>query len=130
MSAADAGLGAVYCAYRERARRYARPFRLSRDEARLLFTRECFYCGQPPALAGWAGWKDFHYNGIDRVDSSKGYSVDNCVTACRRCNVAKSDATQAEFIEWGRRFAAYQARTTTADPWPNPDTALFWLNDG
>ena len=36
-------------------------------------------------------------NGIDRIDSSKGYSVDNCVPCCAKCNYAKHDLSIDDF---------------------------------
>ncbi len=41
---------------------------------------------------------NFIYNGIDRIDSSKGYIQGNVVTCCRTCNVAKMDMDYKEFI--------------------------------
>lgn len=32
-----------------------------------------------------------YINGIDRKDSSKGYTIDNCVPCCTECNTMKSD---------------------------------------
>lgn len=39
-------------------------------------------------------------NGLDRVDSSKGYTIDNVVPCCVTCNTAKNKMTQKEFKEW------------------------------
>lgn len=38
------------------------------------------------------------YGGIDRVDSSKGYTVDNCVSCCRECNVSKGTMSLEAFL--------------------------------
>ena len=37
--------------------------------------------------------------GFDRVNSKIGYTVENCVPACRECNVMKFTMTLEEFIE-------------------------------
>ena len=37
-------------------------------------------------------------NGIDRIDSSKGYVFDNCVPCCKHCNIMKMTMTIDEFI--------------------------------
>lgn len=42
-------------------------------------------------------------NGIDRVDSSKGYSEKNTVTCCKICNTAKSELSEVEFYSWIKR---------------------------
>jgi 5-methylcytosine-specific restriction endonuclease McrA len=45
------------------------------------------------------------YNGIDRIDSSKGYVTGNVVPCCKRCNIAKNDMTFDEWREWSQRLA-------------------------
>ena len=45
-----------------------------------LVIKPCYYCGHH---------NEDEVNGIDRVDNSKGYSKDNCVTACWKCNRIK-----------------------------------------
>ena len=39
-------------------------------------------------------------NGIDRVDSSKGYSVENSVPCCKFCNTAKNTMSENDFYKW------------------------------
>jgi hypothetical protein len=38
------------------------------------------------------------YNGLDRVDRSKGHTSDNVVSCCWDCNRAKGDMTKEDFI--------------------------------
>lgn len=42
-------------------------------------------------------------NGIDRVDSSKGYTADNSVACCKYCNAAKNTMSESEFYNWVKR---------------------------
>lgn len=63
-----------------------------------LITDNCFYCGAAPNPV----------NGVDRVDSLRGYEYDNVVTACRRCNVAKLDQTVSEFSVWLDHIEAHR----------------------
>jgi hypothetical protein len=49
------------------------------------------YCHYPPRGG---------FNGIDRVDNSKGYILGNCVPCCSWCNRAKADGTLAKFMDW------------------------------
>ena len=62
----------------------------------------CFYCGNKPnqtiKAKGHNG--DFVYNGIDRIDSSKGYVKGNVVPCCGRCNEAKMAISHKEFLSW------------------------------
>lgn len=57
----------------------------------------CHYCrGALPKAGG----------GLDRVDSSGGYTLDNVVPCCQQCNNAKGESTPAEFTAWALRLAA------------------------
>jgi hypothetical protein len=58
-----------------------------------LIKEPCVYCGLE---AGWPLTR----NGIDRVDTTKGYTLDNCTTACIICNRAKGAKSVKEFMEW------------------------------
>lgn len=42
----------------------------------------------------------FVYNGLDRIDNALGHSVENVVTCCWRCNKAKGEMSQREFLNW------------------------------
>ena len=42
-------------------------------------------------------------NGIDRVDSSKGYTVENSAPCCKYCNTAKNTMTESDFYKWIKR---------------------------
>ena len=53
-------------------------FTFTREEVDEYLKKPCFYCGSPYA------------NGIDRIDSSKGYNKDNCVPCCAVCNKMKN----------------------------------------
>ena len=44
----------------------------------------------------------------DRVDSSLGYTVSNCVPCCKYCNQAKNDRSVSEFLAHARRIVEYQ----------------------
>lgn len=70
-------------------------------QAYKLLVGDCVYCGKP------AGWPETR-NGIDRVDSSKDYTIDNCVSACFKCNAAKGAGTTEEFMDWAKRLCKFQ----------------------
>src|SRR5271165_1085078 len=46
----------------------------------------------------------FTYNGVDRIDSSKSHSKDNCVPCCSNCNTAKNDMSVEEFKNWLKKI--------------------------
>lgn len=87
---------------------------LSREEFLYLTNEPCFYCKSKPqnVSKNRGGFADgnFIYNGIDRKDSKVGYVLSNCVPCCKRCNIAKSDMSIEEFLEWVDKVAE---RTST-----------------
>lgn len=94
--------------YRRGAIRRGLVWELSMLEAQILFKGDCRYCGHPPTntaktkYKGPRGIEDslYKYNGIDRVDNTKGYTIDNVVSCCKYCNTAKSNHSIEEFSKW------------------------------
>lgn len=43
---------------------------------------------------------DILYNGIDRINSKKGYTLDNTVSCCSTCNTAKLNMSLEDFKTW------------------------------
>jgi hypothetical protein len=72
---------------------------LSKEECIDFFKKECFYCGLIP--------DNEHPNGIDRLNSSKGYTKSNCVSACRICNYMKRCMSPLVFIERIKHIMSY-----------------------
>ena len=102
----EAAFRAVFRSYQGNARTHGRPFILDLDETRELFQSPCTYCGFPPQTISKtrAGHGEFVYNGLDRVDNTKGYVPGNVVPCCSRCNIAKQDLSVGEFLDWARRI--------------------------
>jgi len=46
-------------------------------------------------------------NGIDRIDSSEGYTKENSVTCCNFCNFAKHTMSEGDFYQWVKRVYEY-----------------------
>jgi hypothetical protein len=92
----------IYRGYLKQAAKKKREFSLSIDDFYNLSQQNCHYCGQTPSNgANWRQCGDiFVYNGIDRVDNSKGYTKDNCVPCCKQCNRAKGTLNISEFACW------------------------------
>jgi len=85
-------------------------FELSRDTFIELIHQPCFYCGEIDSNT-WINRRtgeQYLYNGIDRVDNSKGYTEGNVVPCCAPCNWSKSDRSLKEYIAWARKIVAYQ----------------------
>ncbi|OGM75062.1 hypothetical protein A2191_03500 [Candidatus Woesebacteria bacterium RIFOXYA1_FULL_38_9] len=67
-----------------------------------LVKGNCFYCNRSPSqtLDYYKWTQGFTYNGIDRLDSSKGYAPDNVVSSCSKCNYAKRSMPARDFYDW------------------------------
>ena len=91
----------ILLTYKMQATKRGYRFNLNDEEAKDLMARDCFYCGSPPSNIAKAGRAngDFTYNGIDRMDNSIGYEIDNCVPCCGICNWMKRDLTKDQFID-------------------------------
>ena len=92
-------------------------FKLTEKEFLKLTTQNCFYCGRPPqnqtSLPEVNG--QYVYNGIDRTDNEKGYTLCNTVPCCKQCNFAKRDIPQAAFVAWLREAGTWQLKQARAD---------------
>lgn len=83
---------------------------MSFDDFHLLSQENCYYCNELPSnVFNVAEEKssdrmrvegNFVYNGLDRLDSSKSHSKENCVACCKWCNYAKRERSVEEFREW------------------------------
>ena len=62
--------------------------------------KSCYYCGKLNSSFKRDRSSKFilYYNGLDRIDSSKGYTNENTVPACKKCNIAKNDRSVNDFI--------------------------------
>lgn len=72
--------------YQHRAESKGLPFGLSEDEFRILVEQNCFYCGTPSG------------GGVDRTDSSLGYTSENSKPCCRTCNMMKWTLSMEDFL--------------------------------
>lgn len=76
------------------------PVRLMDYEYKSLLDQGCHYCGLNLD----------NQNGVclDRVDSRKGYVLQNVVGCCSKCNIAKSDMHMFEFFDWVEKAYKFQ----------------------
>lgn len=66
-------------------------FDLSREKVYSLIKSNCYYCSiEPSGIYKACKERDLVFNGIDRIDNSKGYIDDNVVPCCFDCNSMKS----------------------------------------
>lgn len=80
---------------------------LTKEEFSALTQANCTYCNEEPTQVVRNGKDVCVYNGIDRSDSSLGYSADNCVPCCKLCNFAKNTLSVTDFLSHVRKIAVF-----------------------
>jgi hypothetical protein len=122
-------LNLYYSRYRNSARNRDLEFLLTKEDFNNIVANPCNYCGNTPILRNFylngsgerikaaiisnisqeaidRSWVAI--NGIDRIDSNKGYFVENCVPCCSDCNIAKMEKSIEDFILHCRKIVSYQ----------------------
>lgn len=101
----ESGLKALYVKYRISAKKEGRKFDLTLEEFKNITSKNCTYCGSIPNMISASEhtkkpetkeYTSYKYNGIDRIDSNKGYEKNNVVSCCRWCNIIKRERTVDE----------------------------------
>lgn len=96
--------------YKFQAKEREFAFDLTQDEFRTLTKQDCFYCGVEPAIIHKRLISNGEYicNGVDRLDNSIGYTTNNCVPCCTRCNMMKKCMSLDEFVASCQKISDYQ----------------------
>lgn len=96
----------LLCDYKNSARVRNLTWEISNDKAFELFKSNCkLCCIEPSSLLNYRQHNGTYlYNGIDRIDNKIGYVENNVQTLCKRCNIAKNNMTNDEFISWVKRI--------------------------
>lgn len=109
----------IYREYKANAQKRKRDFLLTFEELNSLITGNCFYCGSEPVeVKRWMrrmhkGQPPIKLNGIDRIDSNKEYSVENCVPCCAMCNYMKNVFSTDEFLQQIAKIYNFKIGSTT-----------------
>lgn len=85
-----------YNVYKKNAKRRNIAFNLSKEEFYKITNLPCHYCGTIES-----------YNGIDRIDSSGDYIINNCVPCCEVCNKMKLDYSIDFWFNHMRKIIQY-----------------------
>ncbi len=83
-------------AYMNGAKRRNIEFDLEIEQFMSFWQKPCRYCNDPIETIG-----------LDRVDSSKGYVLDNVLPCCKACNFMKGTMIQSDFIDRIHRISKY-----------------------
>lgn len=81
----------LYLKYRDHALARSYTFELSIEEFENITRQNCVFCGRAPEQVYKVKQSNggYLYNGVDRLDNTKGYNLANCVAACGMCNREK-----------------------------------------
>ena len=117
MSMSDSQIGLKYSDYKSRAKYKKWDFSLSKEEFKYLIFSNCHYCNQEPnkcKLDRVKGKREreesFLSNGIDRIDSDKGYVLENCLPCCEDCNKAKRNLSYEQFLDLVKRIYEFKIK--------------------
>ncbi|QOR58045.1 hypothetical protein [uncultured phage cr50_1] len=104
-----------YCYYRSGAKARNLEWNLTEEQFAHLINQNCVYCGEKPSKKQTVSYKNEYelVNGIDRIDSSKGYTVNNCVPCCSKCNLMKNNFKKEEFLQHITKIYNYSISSTT-----------------
>lgn len=95
----EANLNQLYNEYFYRTRKNKIEFTLTKYEFKDIVTQNCFYCDElPNQITGDRHGEKIIHHGIDRIDSSIGYTIENSRPCCEQCNRMKLDYTEKEFL--------------------------------
>ena len=96
---------AVISKYKQNAKKGGREYKLTEEQFKEITKKDCYYCGAKPNNERKSSSNNggYVYNGIDRIDNNKGYTMDNIVPCCRTCNIAKRNLTLQDFKDWIKR---------------------------
>lgn len=93
----------IFKLYQRNATKVKRGFEITLNQFIDIVKRNCYYCDAIPSnVMGVSKNKISNgivlYNGIDRLDSTKGYVEGNVVPCCKDCNFMKKNMPEGEFI--------------------------------
>ncbi len=100
-------LDGKYSEYNHHAKERGIDFNLTKEQFSLFWKMPCSYCNSPIQTIG-----------IDRLDSSKGYEIDNCVSCCFVCNSMKNGHQKKFFLEHIDKICDFQkSQKATKKSW-------------
>jgi len=92
----------LYSRYKTEAKISKREFTITKEEFIKLVNDKCHYCNRIPHLIrkNKTGSVKKALNGVDRINSSLGYTINNVLSCCPDCNRAKMARTFDDFKIW------------------------------
>lgn len=109
--------GVYYAKYKNRANNKEFIFELSYQEFNQICESPCYLCGKENSST--------HKNGIDRIDNTKGYTLDNCKSCCGVCNKLKKDIPLDLFLKKLQEIYIYITKQPVYDNNINTYTSII-----
>lgn len=111
-------INTIFSGYRSNANSRNVAFELTKETFRNIVSKNCFYCGQEPIESQFSKGRNrtnikFIHNGVDRLDSKVGYTMENCVPCCSMCNLMKNKFSLEDFINKVKQIYIYKQCSTT-----------------
>jgi hypothetical protein len=107
--------GYLYITTKRNSKNRNHNFDLTIDEFINVISKNCFYCGELPKKVtnkilitrGHINEPPIYYNGIDRINSNLGYTIDNVTPCCSKCNYMKHTSNIDDFYKQIERIYNY-----------------------
>ena|ERR1700677_1245272 len=108
----SASFNATLAQYKNAARKRNLDWGLSSEQFKAICLQDCTYCGSKPSNCKTVKqcYGEFIYSGVDRIDSSKGYTIENCTSCCKNCNFMKRALSVNEFLNHIKKIQDFQNR--------------------
>lgn len=110
---AKTNINQCFSSYIKEAKRRSIEFHLTKEIFLDIIKTKCYYCGEIN--------DEKKFNGIDRMDSSKNYILENCVSCCSLCNYLKNKIPIDIFIKRVKHIFYYKTENNLLYPESFPD---------
>jgi hypothetical protein len=112
MSRLQALIKGLHDHYKRSASKSDREWSISKAQFKTLILSNCHYCGIEPRQKRHNN--KILYNGIDRLDNTKGYIEGNCVACCGTCNWMKGKLSVGDFLSKINRISQIHQPTNSS----------------
>jgi hypothetical protein len=112
----EAKCSLLFSNYRSKCKIKNWNFELTFKDFKDLVLSNCHYCNLEPnkcrldRAKSRQGISRIFFNGIDRIDSNKGYSIGNVLPCCEDCNKAKRNLGYNQFLDLIKRIYEFRIR--------------------
>lgn len=106
----------LFSNYRAKCKKKNWEFSLTFEYFKKLVTSNCHYCDLEPnkcrqyRAKSRLGLSRIYFNGVDRLNSSLGYNINNVVPCCEDCNKAKRNLSYEQFLNLIKRIYEFKIK--------------------